>query len=240
MFRAILFYILILPFTAWYSLRALASILFNKGKIHENWAGRVWGKRVVALMGLDVEADLSSIEPNGHYVFMSNHLSNFDIWILSSLLWDNRLRFVAKKSLFDIPLLGRAMKKAGHISIDRENRRSAMKSVQDAVDSAKSGISPLIFPEGTRNSAPDELMKFRVGGMILALKCGLPVVPLIITGTDKVLPKKKILVRRRPVRVKALKPIDISKYTLKDRDKFKDDMWTIMNKAYLEMLNERS
>lgn len=240
MFRAILFYLLIFPVTAWYSLRALASIAFNRGTIRENWAGRVWSKRLIGLMGLPIEADLGSIAPKGHYVFMSNHLSNLDIWVLFTLLWDNRLRFVAKKSLFDIPLLGAAMKKAGHISIDRENRRSAMKSVQAAVESAQSGISPLIFPEGTRNETPEELMKFRVGGMILALKCGLPVVPLIITGTNRVLPKKKIMIRRHPVRVKALDPIDTSKYTLKDRDKFKDDLRKVMNKAYLEMLNERS
>ncbi|QGY40836.1 1-acylglycerol-3-phosphate O-acyltransferase [Pseudodesulfovibrio cashew] len=203
---------------------------------YDHW-GLKWGEAAVNLAGIDIEADLGNVDPNGHYVFIVNHQSNLDIPVLFELLKGNRIRFVAKKSLFDIPIYGKALAHAGHICIDRENRRSAMKSLGEAVEKAKSGFSPVIFPEGTRNTSLDELMEFKVGGMIIALKSGLPVVPIVITNTGRVMGKGQFVIDNRPVvRVKALPAIDPSEYSLKEREKFKDDLYAMMNEAYKELL----
>jgi 1-acyl-sn-glycerol-3-phosphate acyltransferase (EC 2.3.1.51) len=80
-------------------------------------------------------------------------------------------------------------------------------------------------------------MDFKVGGMVLALKCGLPVAPLVMEGTGKLLPKKSILFNPdQRIRLRALPPVDPSAYTMKDREKFKDDMYALMNAAYQELL----
>jgi 1-acyl-sn-glycerol-3-phosphate acyltransferase len=203
---------------------------------YDRW-GLKWGAAAVWLSGVTIDADMGDIDPKGHYVFIGNHQSNLDIPVLFTLLKGNRIRFVAKKSLFDIPIYGKALAHSGHISIDRDNRRAAMESLNAAVETAQSGISPLIFPEGTRNTQLDDLMEFKIGGMILALKCGLPVVPFVMTGTGMVMPKGcRVIDNRHMVRFKALPVIDPSQYTIKDREAFKDDLRAMMSAAYKELL----
>ena len=237
MFRRTFFVLLLWIVTVYYSIRMMRVDPENSTPEEYDYWGLKWGEAAVRLAGIRIEADLAGVDPKGHYVFICNHQSNLDIPVLFQELKGNRIRFVAKKSLFDIPIYGKALAHAGHICIDRENRRAAMKSLSEAVESAKSGISPLIFPEGTRNTKLDELMDFKVGGMIIALKSGLPVVPIVMTNTGRIMPKGKLTIDNRPVvRVKALPVIDPSEYTLKEREKFKDDLYDKMNKAYKELL----
>jgi 1-acyl-sn-glycerol-3-phosphate acyltransferase len=237
MFKVLRFFLLLVPATIYYSVRQLMLDQSKATLDEKDHFGKVYGRGMLRLAGIRVDIDLSALDPKGHYVFMCNHQSLFDIPILFHALWDYHMRFVAKESLFRIPIYGKALGNAGHISLNRENRRAAMKSLEAAVDTAKSGISPLIFPEGTRNPDLDKLMDFKVGGMVLALKCGLPVAPLVMEGTGKLLPKKHLFFNPdQPVRLRALPPVDTSKYTLKEREKFKDDMYALMNGAYQEML----
>lgn len=237
MFRVLRFFLLLVPATIYYSVRQLMVNQETASLDEKDHYGKVYGRGMLRLAGIQVDIDLSALDPHGHYVFMCNHQSLFDIPILFHALWDYHMRFVAKESLFRIPIYGKALGNAGHISLNRENRRAAMKSLDAAVDQAKAGISPLIFPEGTRNPDLTKLMDFKVGGMVLALKCGLPVAPLVMEGTGKLLPKKRIFFNPdQPVRLRALPPVDTSAYTLKDRERFKDDMYTLMNTAYQEML----
>lgn len=236
MFRVLRFFATLVPVTLYYSVKQL---LLNQDKAtpeQRDLPGKTYGRMMLRMAGIKVQADLSALDPHGHYVFMCNHQSLFDIPILFDVLWNYHMRFVAKDSLFRIPVYGKALGNAGHIAINRENRRAAMKSVDAAVVSAKGGISPLIFPEGTRNQNLSKLLDFKVGGMILALKCGLPVAPLVMEGTGKLLPKKSLLFNPdQPVRLRALPPVDPAAYTLKDRDKFRDDMYAMMNAAYQEL-----
>jgi len=237
MFRRVFFILLLIPVTIYYSIRMLRVDRENSTPEEYDFWGLAWGAAAVRLAGVRIEADMGGIDPKGHYVFIGNHQSNLDIPVLFTLLKGNRIRFVAKKSLFDIPLYGRALAHAGHISIDRDNRRAAMESLNAAVETARSGISPLIFPEGTRNTRLDDLMEFKIGGMILALKCGLPVVPFVMTGTGRVMPKgARIIDNRHTIRFKALPVIDPAKYTIKDREAFKDDLREMMRTAYRELL----
>lgn len=237
MFRRIFFVLNLWIVTVFYSRKMLKVDPDNSTpEEYDKW-GLKWGEAAVNLSGIKIEADMGDVDPNGHYVFIGNHQSNLDIPVLFDVLKGNRIRFVAKKSLFEIPIYGPALRHAGHICVDRDNRRAAMKSLNEAVEVAKGGISPVIFPEGTRNLELDELMDFKIGGMIIALKSGLPVVPIVMTNTGRIMGKGQFIIDNRPVvRVKALPVIDPSQYTLKDREKFKDDLYEMMNTAYKELL----
>ncbi len=238
MLRAILFFTLLIPLTIYYSLR---QALIKKDATLEqlNMPGKLWARTLLRISGVKVEADLDDLDPNGHYVFIVNHQSLVDIPILFTTLWNNNIRFVAKHTLFEIPVYGKALGDAGHISVDRSNRRSAMKSLNEGVELIKQGVSPVIFPEGTRNRTLEKLMDFKTGGMIMALKSGVPVVPIVMANTGIVLPPGRKWVRNQyKVRLKALPVIDPARYTLKERDKFKDDLYEMMNKTYQELLAE--
>lgn len=237
MFRRIFFVFLLWCVTVYYSYKQMQVDPETCSPEEYDYWGYKWGEAAVNLAGIKVEADMGDVDPNGHYVFICNHQSNLDIPVLFDVLKGNRIRFVAKKQLFDIPIYGKALAHAGHICIDRENRRAAMKSLNEAVEKTKTGISPVIFPEGTRNLELDELMEFKVGGMIIALKSGLPVVPIVMTNTGRIMGKGQFVIDNHPVvRVKALPIIDPSEYTIKDREKLKDDLYAMMNKAYKELL----
>jgi 1-acyl-sn-glycerol-3-phosphate acyltransferase len=237
MLRRLFFTILLVPVTIWYSLKMLkVDPDTSTPEEYDRW-GLAWGAAAVKLSGVKIEADMGEVDPKGHYVFIGNHQSNLDIPVLFYLLKGNRIRFVAKKSLFEIPLYGKALGHAGHICIDRGNRRAAMQSLNEAVETAQAGISPLIFPEGTRNTDLSQLMDFKIGAMILALKAGLPVVPFVMTNTGRIMGKGDFFIDNRPVvRFKALPVIDPAQYTLKERERFKDDLYAMMNEAYQELL----
>lgn len=237
--RILIFYLLALPVTLFFSgLMCLLGWLPNRTRIGI-WVARNWGRTLVLLLGPRMEVDLSTLTPGTPYVFMAPHQSNLDVPIVFALLKDFDCLFVAKKSLFKIPIFGWAMALAGQIAIDRANRRAGMKSVQLAAERAQEGYSPIIFPEGTRNEHLEGLLPFKIGGMILALKCAHPVAPIIITGTGRLLPKGRLWPNRNAtIRVRALPPVDPAAYTIKDRERFKDDMYASMNGAYQEMLRD--
>lgn len=236
MFRILRFFITLVPVTIYYSIRQLLLKQEQATLDEKDHFGKKYGRMMLHMAGIKVQVDLSALDPKGHYVFMCNHQSLFDIPILFDALWDYHMRFVAKESLFRIPIYGKALGNAGHISINRDNRRAAMKSLEEAVAAAKGGISPLIFPEGTRNPDHAQLMEFKVGAVVLALKCGLPIAPLVMEGTGKLLPKNRIFFNPdQPVRLKALPPVDPGAYTMKDREKFTTDMYELMNAAYQKM-----
>jgi len=195
----------------------------------------LWGKSVLRLAGVRVDADLSALTPGEAYVFMANHQSHMDIPILFATLAAHNFRFLAKDSLFAIPLFGPAMRRVGHVAIDRSNRRKAMASIKEASDLVSRGIGLLIFPEGTRSMDYSRLQEFKTGGMIVALKCRARVAPLILTGSGRILPKHARSPRPGVVRLRALPPFDpAERYTLSEREAFKNDLWALMDRAYQE------
>ncbi len=196
---------------------------------------RIWAKTCLVLAGIKVEADLSALDPAQTYVFMANHQSNFDIPLLTACLDRWSVRMVAKESLFRIPIFGMALRRVGHISIDRANMRKAMQAIQEAVDIANSGISIVIFPEGTRSRDFSQLQEFKAGGFILAIKCDLPVAPLVMSGSGEIMTKGHWFIRPGTVRIKALPPVATGSYSLKEREQFKENLQQAMNGAYLEM-----
>jgi 1-acyl-sn-glycerol-3-phosphate acyltransferase len=139
-------------------------------------------------------------------VVVANHQSWFDVFVLVAAL-PGRVRFVAKKELARIPIFGRAWRMCGHISIDRDDRRSAIESLDRAGERVRAeSLTMTLFPEGTRS--PDgRLQDFKKGAFVLALKTGLPIVPVGITGTRDIMPKGSFRVRPGRVRVRVGDPI---------------------------------
>src|SRR5262249_44957601 len=113
-------------------------------------------------------------------VFCANHQSNVDPPVLFTALHP-RLHILYKHEIDKIPLLARAFRMGGFIPIDRRRKESAMRSIEAGAESLKAGNSFLIFPEGTR-SKTDELLPFKKGGFIMAIKAGAPIVPVAVHG----------------------------------------------------------
>ncbi|MBD3224894.1 MAG: 1-acylglycerol-3-phosphate O-acyltransferase [Caldithrix sp.] len=167
---------------------------------------RMWARSVLVFSGVKVQAKgKENIDRSQYYVFMSNHLSNFDILALTVAI-PVTVRFIAKKELFRIPIFGWGMQIAGMIKIDRGNSRQARKIIDKAVDIVRSGVSVIIFPEGTRS--PDgKLQEFKKGGFVLALKGKIPIVPVVIQGSREIMKKKSLRLHKGRVFVNFLQPI---------------------------------
>ncbi|HDP26517.1 MAG TPA: 1-acyl-sn-glycerol-3-phosphate acyltransferase [Deltaproteobacteria bacterium] len=154
---------------------------------------------------------------NDHsYVFMSNHASNLDPPAVALSL-KHTLRFVAKRSLARIPLFGIAIRLARMIIIDRNNALSSHAAVNSAVSDLTRGVSAFFFAEGTR-SLDGTLQNFKKGGVLLAMKTRLPIVPVTIVGSHDLWPKKTFQIKPGVVKVIIGDPIDTSEYTEKERD----------------------
>ena len=143
------------------------------------------------------------------YVFMSNHQSHMDIPVLYASLPVPTLRMVAKTELFGIPILGRAMRAAGFVEVDRGNRGQAVASLRRAQDTLESGVSIWIAPEGSR-TRDGRLGALKKGGFHLAVGTRTPIVPVAVSGTYQVLPPGTRSTRKgMPVDVVIGEPISV-------------------------------
>jgi len=137
---------------------------------------------------------------------MPNHQSHFDVFAILGYL-NIQFRWTVKKELFDIPLLGLAMRRAGYILIDRLNHEKAMGSMDLAAKKIRAGTSIVIFPEGTRSADGILQFPFKKGGFHLAVKAGVPIVPVTVNGSREVLPKNGIRVHPGNIHLVIGKPI---------------------------------
>jgi len=207
---------------------AVAIALFSKSGNAAHRIARFWGRSILWASRVPVEVNgLANIPPSGsNYVFMANHLSNFDIPILLAKL-PVQFRWLAKSELFQIPLFGRAMRGCGYISIDRSDLTSAIRSLERAADTVRNGTAVMIFPEGTRS--PDgKIHPFKKGGFVLTVDAGVPIVPLILHGTWQIMPKGRRTVRPRPAVLDVLPPVDTADYDRKSKDALMEKIRTIM------------
>ena len=177
---------------------------------------RLWSRGVLRFSGVTLEVHREvEINPQTPCVFMSNHQSLYDIpAVIASL--PGQARFLTKRSLFRIPVFGWAIRLGGFISIDREDRSRAHESFSSAVARLRAGTSAVVFPEGTR-SLDGRLLPFQRGGFLLALRSGLPIVPVGIRGSFEVQPKTSFRVRPGRVAVHYGRPIEVDGYAVRDR-----------------------
>ncbi|TBV81431.1 MAG: 1-acyl-sn-glycerol-3-phosphate acyltransferase [Desulfobulbaceae bacterium] len=182
---------------------------------------RWWGRTICRISGVKVAiSGLESLDRSKPYIFAANHQSQFDIFVLLGYL-DFDFRWLAKKELFAIPLLGWAMRRADYIPVDRRHGRQAWASLNEAAQKIAAGTSVVIFPEGTRS--PDgRLQPIKTGAMVLAIKAGVELVPLTIIGTHEILPKGKLLARPGQVTIRAAQPIAAADFSLQQKQQLAD------------------
>ena len=168
---------------------------------------KMWVQWVIWSTGIQYDVTgLENLEQENKYIFMSNHASALDI-LLGVACIPYKIVFLAKEELFRIPVFGWAMQAAGMIKIDRQNPERARKSVDEAVHRLiHSSFSTLIYPEGTRSETGD-LLPFKKGGFILAIRSQLPIVPVTIIGAGDVLSKGSFTINQGQIKIIISKPI---------------------------------
>ena len=201
---------------------------------------RLWADWVIWSMGIKSQTKgLENLDAESQYVFMCNHESALDILIGIKYLPYN-LVFLAKKELFVIPFFGWALKASGMIRIDRENKLKAKSSVEKAINIfKKSKFSTLLYPEGTRSQS-GEILPFKKGGFILAIRSKLPIVPLTIIGASSILPSKTVQLKKGDVKLIIDKPIITKNMEEDDKDKILDQCRNIIIKNKNKYENKSS
>jgi len=168
---------------------------------------RLWTWLIVKFSGITLTVEgLNRLDPQRQYLFVVNHQSNFDIPVLVQALPQFQLRWIAKKELLRIPFFGWALWAAKHITVDRADSLDALKSLKTAKQRMAAGISVVVFPEGTR-SLDGKLLPFKRGGFLLALKTKIPIVPVTINGTGKLLGRGQWRVQPGAVSITIAAPI---------------------------------
>lgn len=171
-----------------------------------------WSRSFFWLMFLPVSVDgQEHIVPGQSYVFVANHQSMFDVWLVYGWL-PVIFKWLMKAELRKVPFVGTGCKAAGHIFIDRRNTKAAMESLKEVEKQLVNGVCTVIFPEGTR-SLNGEVGRFKRGAFQIALDLGLPVIPLSLDGCYEVLPKGKPFVYHAPVHMHIGEPIDLKQFS---------------------------
>ena len=154
--------------------------------------------------------------PQGYVIFAANHTSSADA---PAIVWSipRRIAILLKRSLFEWPIVGQAFHLAHFVPVDRFNRESAISSLEKATQSLRQGQSFLIYPEGTRS--PDgRLQEFKKGTAVMAIKSGVPIVPVACSGAHRVMKKGKLNIYPGKILVEFFPPIDPTQYTLEQRE----------------------
>lgn len=186
-----------------------------------------WGKRLVQASGSKV--NISGLEnvPEGPVVFISNHQGNFDIPILLGFI-DKPKAFIAKIELSKIPVFSKWIKKIRCIFIDRNDPRQSLRAINDGVKTLKEGHSMIIFPEGTRSKGP-KISEFKKGSLRLATKAKVPIVPITIDGTYKIMEANgKLNIKPAEVKLTISDPIYTDHLTKEEESGLSDRVYEII------------
>jgi 1-acyl-sn-glycerol-3-phosphate acyltransferase len=198
-----------------------------------------WCRSVLWLADVTVQTrGFENLPPIGQgVIYVFNHASLFDIPVLHGIL-PRSFRFGAKAELFKIPLFGWAIKKGRALKIERANLSSVIKVYEVAKHRVALGESFILAPEGTRQ-AGDQIGHFKTGPFILAIQANATVVPVVLKGVEKILPRNKRLlqwgIKDRSVQLQVLKPIATSGLTLDDRSDLRDRVQKAMEDAFREL-----
>lgn len=207
-------------------LAALLRVRHRPGGVFD-WSGTDWSRDILRAAGTPVNAaGLDSIPRDQPVMYASNHSSMFDIWALFATL-PGSVRFVAKRELFRIPLLGRAMLAVGHVPIDRAAHKKAFEAYDEAARRIRGGTSVVVFPEGTR-SRTGELLPFKNAPFGLAIAAQVPIVPVYVHHTFEILPKGAWRLRPRPIRLLVGAPISTKGLRPEDRERLRDTVRAAM------------
>ena len=231
MLRALLLVTMGVAITAFMSGCAVAFAFMTPDENMIHRVANIWAKMLLAIANTKVEiVGAENVIMGKPQIFMANHQSDFDILIVLAHL-QGQFRWIVKKELFQIPLFGKAMQSAGYIEIDREDREKAMLSLDKAAMKIREGKSVMSFPEGTR-SKDGKIKPFKQGMFYLAIKSGVPIVPISIIGAGEIMPRRSLRIKPGKITMVIDKPIDISGYSIENRQELIDRVQNIIAKNY--------
>lgn len=214
---------LIILLTIFMGTISLAVSLVDSTGRRQHRLARAWARILLGICGVKVEIEgLQKLDPRATYVLVANHLSLFDIPVVMASI-PLEIRFFAKRGLFRIPFVGTHLQRAGHIPVLRGDARASLQSLHAAARQIREcAITPLLFPEGGR--APAALREFKEGAAHLAIKAGVPAVPIGISGTRAVLPMGSIVVRPGRVCLRIADPIPTADLKAHDRHRLNQQL----------------
>lgn len=170
----------------------------------------------VRAVGVRIRVKGTERIPPGTVIFAANHTSAADAPAVVGAI-PRRIAILLKRSLFKYPIVGQAFHLAQFIPVDRFDRDSAITSLEQATEAIKNGQSFLIYPEGTRS--PDgRLQEFKKGTAVMAIKAGVPLVPIACSNAHRIMKKRELKIYPGEILVEFLMPIDSSQYTLEQRE----------------------
>ena len=193
----------------------------------------VWARLFCYLMFLPVTVTgKENIVKGQSYVFVSNHQSMFDVWVIYGWL-PVIFKWLMKQELRHVPFVGLACKAAGHVYVNRRNLRSSAESIREVEKVLCNGVSTVIFPEGTRTET-GEMGKFKRGAFQIALDLNLPVIPISLSGCYQVINKHGKYVNRHPIHMHIGKPIVLTEISNGDPQAAIDYVYNEVKKGIIE------
>jgi 1-acyl-sn-glycerol-3-phosphate acyltransferase len=175
-----------------------------------------WARTILWVSGVRVVVHGAERLADGDaHIFVSNHVSWYDVLALAAVL--PRYSFVAKSEVFRVPIFGTAALAVGTISIQRDNRKAAFQSYEEAGERIRAGRNVVVYPEGTRGETY-ALRPFKKGPFVLAIAAGVPIIPTLVHGTIEALPRGSLWLRARQVDVHLLDPVPTAGLDYDERD----------------------
>lgn len=217
MVRTVLFWLATVPATAFFSSVSIVGGLIRAPARLHDWVHRNWSRTLLWAAGVRVTVDgLERVDRESPQILVANHQSIFDVFALLASL-PVSIRFVAKQELGRIPVFASAMRAAGHVFIDRGDRRKASEAMRGAAKRMKrERLSLGLFPEGTR-SRDGRLRDFKKGTFVLAIETQLPILPVGVQGGHRVVVARRI--RSGAMRIAIGEPLDTFGLGAEDRDR---------------------
>lgn len=211
----------------------LLTMPFHGGGYLFHALARGWAHTVLFVCGVKLHtAGLENVDFTRSYVYVSNHASMFDIPAIIAGIPD-QIRIVYKKELEIIPLFGWGLKWGSYIGIDRRKGSDAVRSLEEAAGRIRNGASVLLYAEGTR-TLDGKLQPFKRGAFNLAVKAGVPVVPLIVNGSFHILRKRSVVIRPGRITLTLERPITINGSGKEMEMKLLEDVHAAMARHYID------